>query len=43
MGEGAAWWNGVDKGLMSTIEGQIHPGAIKYYTEAGFELTDKQK
>ena len=43
MGEGAAWWNGVDKALMSTIEGQIHPGAIKYYTEAGFELTDKQK
>jgi len=43
MGEGAAWWNGVDKGLMSNIKGKIHPGAIKYYTEAGFELSDNQK
>jgi len=43
MGEGAAWWNGVDKGLMSNIKGKIHPGAVKYYTEAGFELNDNQK
>lgn len=43
MGEGAAWWNGVDQGLMGNITGKIHPGAIKYYQEAGVALTDAQK
>jgi len=42
MGTGAAWWNGVDQGLMSSITGKIHPGAVKYYKEVGFELTDAQ-
>lgn len=42
MGMGAAWWNGVNKGLMANISGKIHPGAIRYYTEAGFTLTDAQ-
>lgn len=42
MGEGAAWWNGVDQGLMENITGKIHPGAIRYYKEAGIELTDAQ-
>lgn len=43
MGSAAAWWNGVDKGLMANITGKIHPGAIRYYTEAGFALSDAQK
>lgn len=43
MGAAAPWWNGVDRGLMVNITGQIHPGALKYYTEAGFELSDAQK
>jgi len=43
MGKGAAWWNGVDKDLMGNITGKIHPGAIRYYTEKGFELTEAQK
>lgn len=38
----AAWWAGVDEGLMETIDGTIHPGAIKYYKEIGFTLTDAQ-
>ena len=42
MGEGAAWWNGVNDGLMENITGQIHPGAIRYYKEAGMALTDPQ-
>ena len=42
MGEGAAWWNGVNQGLMENITGQIHPGAVRYYKEAGFPLTDAQ-
>lgn len=43
MGANAAWWNAVDKGLMANIKGPIHPGAVKYYLEAGIELTDDQK
>lgn len=43
MGEGAAWWNGVDKGLMSNIARKIHPGALRYYDEMGFEISDAQK
>lgn len=42
MGESAAWWNGVDKSLMGNIEGRVHPGALRYYEEAGFALTDAQ-
>ena len=43
MAETAKWWAGVDKGLMSNITGRIHPGAVRYYEEAGFDLTDAQK
>ena len=43
MGATSAWWNGVDKDLMVNIAGKIHPGAIRYYTEKGFSLTDAQK
>ena len=42
MGEAAPWWNGGDEGLMGNIEGKIHPGAIRYYKEAGMALTDAQ-
>lgn len=43
MGQGAPWWNGVDQGLMGNITGKLHPGAIRYYQEAGFSLTDAQQ
>lgn len=42
MGEAAPWWNGVSEELMGNITGSIHPGAIRYYKEAGFPLTDAQ-
>ncbi len=42
MAEGAAWWGGVDTGLMSNINGKIHPGAVRYYEEAGIALTEDQ-
>jgi len=42
MAESAPWWKGVDKGLMANIAGKIHPGALRYYREAGFPLTDAQ-
>ena len=43
MGEASPWWNAVDQALMANITGKIHPGAQKYYAEAGFTLTDEQK
>ncbi|MEO9527412.1 TAXI family TRAP transporter solute-binding subunit [Roseibium sp.] len=43
MGADAPWWNGVDEALMANITGKLHPGAVRYYTEAGFDLTDAQK
>ena len=43
MSKGAPWWQGVDEGLMGTISGKIHPGAVRFYEEAGFTLTDAQK
>ncbi len=43
MASAAAWWGGVDTDLMSNITGKIHPGAIRYYEEAGVALDDAQK
>lgn len=43
MAEAAKWWAGVDEGLMANITGKIHPGAVRYYEEAGMALTDAQK
>lgn len=42
MGNSAPWWNGVDEGLMGNITGKIHPGAVRYYKEAGVSLTAAQ-
>ena len=43
MGDSAPWWNGVDESLMANITSKIHPGAIRYYEEAGFSLSDEQQ
>jgi TRAP transporter TAXI family solute receptor len=43
MGETAAWWKGVDAGLMANITGKIHPGALKYYDEAGIPVMDANR
>lgn len=37
------WWNGVTSGLMANITTKLHPGAVRYYEEAGIALTDAQK
>lgn len=42
MGDAAPWWNGVSAELMSNITGKIHPGAVRYYKEAGIPLTEDQ-
>ncbi|MEM1039077.1 MAG: TAXI family TRAP transporter solute-binding subunit [Pseudomonadota bacterium] len=43
MAAGAPWWNGVNKGLMGNITGKFHPGAVRYYKEAGFDLSAAQQ
>ncbi len=42
MAESAPWWGGVDADMLTTITGKIHPGAIRYYQEAGMALSDEQ-
>ena len=43
MAEDAPWWKGVDADLMANISTKLHPGAIRYYSEAGIELTADQQ
>lgn len=43
MAEAAPWWKGVTPELLETVTGRIHPGALKYYEEAGFPLTEAQR
>ncbi len=42
LSEFAAWWKGVNFEMLGAIGGKIHPGAIRYYKEAGVALTDAQ-
>ncbi|WP_299962095.1 TAXI family TRAP transporter solute-binding subunit [uncultured Roseobacter sp.] len=32
----AAWWGGVDEGLLANITGTVHAGAMQYYAEMGW-------
>ncbi|SIN99876.1 TAXI family TRAP transporter solute-binding subunit [Vannielia litorea] len=43
MAEIAPWWAGVDPTLMEAVEVKFHPGALRYYEEAGIALSDAQK
>lgn len=38
MGGANAWWNGVSGALLANVYGKIHPGALKYYDEAGIAV-----
>lgn len=38
MGGSNAWWNGVSGDLLVNVYGKIHPGALKYYDEAGIKV-----
>lgn len=38
MAEDAGWWRGVTAALLGNIRGRIHPGALRYYEEAGMEV-----
>ena len=38
MGANHAWWNGVSGELLTNVYGKLHPGALKYYSEAGISI-----
>ena len=38
MGASAAWWDGVSGAMLSNVHGKIHPGALRFYDEAGIEV-----
>ena len=40
LAETAAWWKGVTPAMLENVEGKLHPGALKYYTEAGVTVPD---
>ena len=40
MGHDAGWWNGVSAGMLSNITTKMHPGAVKYYDEAGISVPE---
>ena len=42
MAKDAPWWAAVSTDMLSNITTQIHPGAIRYYTEIGVSLSDAQ-
>lgn len=37
------WWAGVTKDMVSLMGAKVHPGAAKYYAEAGVALPDSMK
>lgn len=40
MAENSAWWSAVSVAMLENISGKIHPGAIRYYKDAGIALAD---
>ncbi len=43
MGSANAWWNGVSGDLLVNVYGKIHPGALRYYDEAGVKVPDSAR
>lgn len=40
MAEEAAWWGSITPGMLNNMAGKLHPGALRYYEEAGFVVPD---
>ncbi len=36
MAKDAPWWDGVDESFLDNIDGEIHPGAVRYYKSVGW-------
>ncbi len=41
MGHSNAWWNGVSATMLGNIYGKLHPGALRYYDEAGIKVPQR--
>ncbi|EWG97899.1 TAXI family TRAP transporter solute-binding subunit [Halomonas sp. BC04] len=41
MAEETAWWGSITHDMIGTIAGSLHPGAVRYYDEAGIEIPDE--
>lgn len=41
MAEEAAWWDSMTHDMIGNIAGTLHPGALRYYDEAGIEIPDE--
>ncbi|TVM06464.1 MAG: TAXI family TRAP transporter solute-binding subunit [Halomonas sp.] len=41
MAEETAWWGGITHDMIDNIAGTLHPGAVRYYDEAGIEIPDR--
>jgi hypothetical protein len=33
-----SWWHGVKADMIGELAGKLHPGALKYYAEAGIPV-----
>jgi uncharacterized protein len=40
MAEETPWWGGITHDMIGNIAGTLHPGAVRYYDEAGIEIPD---
>ena len=43
MGKNNPWWDGVSPEGLATLGAQLHPGAMKYYLEAGVSIPETLK
>lgn len=43
LGADNKWWNGAKPEMLSLMYGKLHPGALKYYAEAGVSIPDALK
>lgn len=43
MGKTAKWWDGVKPEMLANVIGKLHPGAARYYAEAGIAVPDAIK
>tara|TARA_R110002012_G_scaffold119436_6_gene268532 strand:- start:116 stop:1084 length:969 start_codon:yes stop_codon:yes gene_type:complete len=43
MGSTAKWWDGVKPDMLANVIGKLHPGAARYYAEAGVAIPDAIK
>lgn len=40
MAEEAAWWSGISPEQLANMAGTLHPGALRYYDEAGIDVPE---